>query len=595
MRLHFLAISVLALQFAPAQSPCRLVGLQSGALTSTTIWDVDTTTGAPSNPRTVDTFPDRPPGAIAFSPAGVLYGVSPGGGGVPASGKLYTIDVVSGNPTYVADLTVYLHVEGDIAFDHTTNTLYAVEGTGKFFTINTTNGVCNVIGNLPLDLPGGADYSGMAFDAAGECWVWSTFGTALRHVDKTNATVISTVTMSPSPGGSIGGMTFDPASGTPYLGGGTGSGGKISTVVLTSGAVTILGPATGMNGVRAVAFDPRECATVTGQGTGCVTSFASVHEVLSAANQDLAGVIVTGTSTTGGGYTVTAAAGAGFSVPANATFVALGDDDSAPVGTLGYWVGSNGWLATGPGNTTAPVPNVASFLNQPSAWITAWTDLDPSDPASGLVYYDEPSATVGRVTYDGVIGKGTFAPNSMQLTWDRLTGDWSIEYGAVSPANPQAWLTGYSPAGPNLDPGPTDLSALGTHHLTATDELPLMLTAIGRPVQGTVAVNFDVTTSHIGSSAILHFGIVGLQNPDLPLSFYGFPSDCILHASTDAIVGPTFLGNNNPQTWTALTLPAGPIFFSGLPFYCQAATLDNGPIGPGSRVSNGLKCVIGTL
>ena len=577
-----------------ATAQCRLVGVHSGGLTSTVLWDIHTTTGVPSNPRTVDTSPDRPPNAIAFSPAGVLYGVSPGGGGVPASGKLYTIDTVSGNPTWVANLTIYLTVEGDIAFDHTTGILYAVIGTGHLYTINTGNGVCTTVGNLPLDLPGGADYSGLAFDPAGELWVWSTFGTALRHIDKSNAAVLSTVTMSPSPGGSIGAMSFDPATGTAYLGGGTGGGGSTSTVNLTSGAVTIHGPATGMNGVPAIAFDPRECATVTNVGSGCTTTFASFYETLSASGQDLAGTIVNATWN-GNGYTITTQPGSGFTVPSNANWLWLNDDDSVAVGTLGFWVGSNGWMASGPGCTNAPVPNVAALLNQPAARVSAWTDLDPSGPATGLVYYDEPSATTGRATYDGVLGKGTWGYNYLQITWDRVSLDWSIEFGALAPTNLQDWLVGYSPAGPNLDPGAADVSTFGAppHTITATDTQPLTLTALGTPVQTTAATTVLMTTSNIDPAAVLHFGLIGLSNPNLGLSVFGFPNDCYLYAQPAAVIGPTILGNNAPLLWSPITLPAGPVFYSGFTFYCQSMTLDVNATGPGSRASNGLKCKIG--
>ena len=42
--------------------------------------------------------------------------------------------------------------------------LYAVDGLGLLFTINTSNGVCTTVGTLPQDLPGGADYSASSGD-----------------------------------------------------------------------------------------------------------------------------------------------------------------------------------------------------------------------------------------------------------------------------------------------------------------------------------------------------------------------------------------------------------------------------------------------
>src|SRR5207249_2558576 len=104
---------------ASAQTTCPLLGIDSATTTSSTLWDINTTTGAASNPRTVSGFPNRAPLCIDFSPSGVLYGVSLGGPGVPASGMLFTINPSSGATTFVANLTQYINVEGDIAFDPT--------------------------------------------------------------------------------------------------------------------------------------------------------------------------------------------------------------------------------------------------------------------------------------------------------------------------------------------------------------------------------------------------------------------------------------------------------------------------------------------
>src|SRR5712671_4103168 len=438
-------IALIATQLLPAlasaQTTCPLLGIDSATTTTSTLWDINTTTGAASNPRTVSGFPNRPPLCIGFSPSGVLYGVSLGGPGVPASGMVFTINPSTGACTFVANLTQFINVEGDIAFDPTTGILYAVDGVGPLFKINTVTGVCTSLGSLPLDLPGGADYSGLGFDSSGQLWVWSQFGQVLRKVDKSNATVQSTVPLSPSPGGSVGDLAFDPGSGKCFMGGNP-TGGILSSVSTNTGVVTPIGPTTGMAGVWSIAFDRRNCAQVGHQGNGCVTAFASFYEVQSAFTQDLAGMMVVGTFT-GSGHVITTVPGPGFSPPGGVAALTLGDDASVPAGTLGMWVGSNGWLALGPGNTTAPIPSVATFLNQPSPWLTAWTDLDPSNSAGGQVYYDEPSLGVGRATWNGVFGKGTTGPNSIQITWDLNTRNWSIEFGVLSLGNPQFWLTGY--------------------------------------------------------------------------------------------------------------------------------------------------------
>jgi len=59
-----------------------------------------TATGAASNPRTVG----NKVLAIAYSPSGTLYGVSPGfPSDVPAGGALFTINVNNGFATFVAN------------------------------------------------------------------------------------------------------------------------------------------------------------------------------------------------------------------------------------------------------------------------------------------------------------------------------------------------------------------------------------------------------------------------------------------------------------------------------------------------------------
>jgi hypothetical protein len=348
-----------------------------------------------------------------------------------------------------------------------------------------------------------------------------------------------------------------------------------------------------MAGVWSLTFDPNNCAKVAQQGNGCTTRFASVYEHLSQSAQDLSGLKVTGT-TVGANVIVTCVPGPGFTIPGGIAPVPLGDDTSVPVGTLGLWVGSNGWLALGPGNTVAPVPNIATFLNQPAAWLCAWTDLDPSNTAGGGVYYDEPSPGVGRATWNGVFGKGTLGPNWIQIIWDVVNRNWSIEYGAIATTNPQWWLTGYSPAGPSADPGPTDLSTLGGNPLTLDpfDTLPLGLVSIGRPVQGAFAVPFNATTTNIDPLAIMHLGIVGLVSPNLPLLGFGLPADCFLHASLDVISGPQLFPVGT-QTWTAINLPALPPSFSGFQFYLQGATFTSSGLGPTTRFSNGLRCTVG--
>jgi hypothetical protein len=582
---------------AAAQSTCPLLGIDSATTTTATLWDISTTTGAASNPRTVSGAPNRPPLCIDFAPSGVLYGVSLGAGGFPASGMLFTIDPTTGAATFVANLTQFVNVEGDIAIDPTTGILYAVDGIGPLFTIDTSTGVCTTIGSLPLDLPGGADYSGLAFDGSGQLWVWSQFGQVLRKVNKANAAIQATVPLAPNPGGGIGDVVFDPGTGRCFLGGNP-TGGILSEVNPATGVVTPIGSTAPMAGVFGLASRGSGCARANPVGSGCTKQFASFYELQAGAFQDLAGQQVIGTYT-GSGYVITTVPGPGITMPIGLAPLSLGDNTSVAAGTLGMWVGSNGWLALGPGNTTAPVPSIPALLNQPSPQLSAWTDLDPSSAGGGQVYYWEPSPTVGQATWLNVLGKNSVWPNTIQITWDLASRNWTIEFGTLSPFHPHAWLVGYSPAGPSADPGQSDISTFGgsPHSIALFDVLPLTLAAVGRPIQGLTAAPFTLVTTNIDPAAILHFGIVGLTGfapPGVPLSGFGLPADCYQLATVDIMSGPHPFPVGS-QTWTALTLPALPPSFSGLPFTCQSVTLTAAGLGPSTRVSNGIRCVVGPM
>ena len=71
-------------------------------------------------------------------------------------------------------------------FDPTTGILYSVDGGGHLFTINKSNGACTTVGDLSA-----GDYSAMAFNSAGELFLWNTFTNNLLKVNKSNAAVVS--------------------------------------------------------------------------------------------------------------------------------------------------------------------------------------------------------------------------------------------------------------------------------------------------------------------------------------------------------------------------------------------------------------------
>ncbi len=132
-------------------------------------------------------------------------------------------------------------------------------------------------------------------------------------------------------------------------------------------------------------------ASAVSQGTGCLASFASFRELFAtSAAFDLGGTSLTLTST-GTGYVVTPGGGVYNPVGslAPAVTLALTDDSQVAAGTMGLVVGSNGWVATGPGNSNSFVVSVPVMLGNPSTAFYSWHDMNPTLPGSGTVKYEE--------------------------------------------------------------------------------------------------------------------------------------------------------------------------------------------------------------
>jgi len=342
-------------------------------------------------------------------------------------------------------------------------------------------------------------------------------------------------------------------------------------------------------------------ATAVAQGAGCLAQLASFYELFAtSAAFDLSNNSITLTST-GTGYAVTLGGGTYNPVGSlsSATTLALLDDSSASAGTLGLEVCSNGWVASGPGNSTIWNVAVPLMLGNPSTGWYSWHDMNPSIAGSGQVKYEE-AGTQAQVTYDGVWdygGTSVADANNIQFQINTATGNVVICWGAMSTlgASGIGHLIGYSPSGASVDPGNADLSALTALVTYQTDAAPLSLAALGRPIQGPAAVNYDVTTGNIPASALLHVGIVGLTQPGVPLAIIGMPG-CFLNSSLDIITG-TVVAPPASVTWTAINLPALPPAFVGFEINAQGiifGTPMNPAFGMGALTSNGMKMTVGT-
>jgi len=340
-------------------------------------------------------------------------------------------------------------------------------------------------------------------------------------------------------------------------------------------------------------------------GQGCYNISDSVYEELDPVGMDLSGMMVTGMSlgAPGSGYLITTGPGPGGIAPGqNATALALGDDDQADTatvgGTLGLHVGSNCWIALGTGNSNGFTPSVVNFLNQPSAWITAWTDLEPNASASGQVWYEE-NGSVATVTYDGVFGWGTTSTNTVQFTYNATTGDFTIEFGALSTGNPENWVVGYSPAGPSTDGGGSDLSSLNNALISPTNIDALALSVAGAPISTpTSGSTLTYTVDNMreiapGTTLGLVILSTAAATPPIPLAIINAPGCDANIATLDLSIGLIGAGSSLSGTFA---LPPG--LPSGFNLYAQAVnliaqnSLPNGQNQRGLITSNGVRSFV---
>jgi PEP-CTERM motif len=180
--------------------------------------DVNQATAAVSNSRS--TIPGLV--GIEFGAGGTLYGLSSEAASSPNS--LYSIDPSDGSATLIGSTGLSNILEGDLAFDPTTNTLWGAYDLAtpnmNFFTLNTTTGAATFAFGLTASF---ADYSAMAFDGAGNLFVLNTQSStqdSLLKVDKTSGAVLDEILLTDSGNAANltnGGMDFDPVTGNMYV------------------------------------------------------------------------------------------------------------------------------------------------------------------------------------------------------------------------------------------------------------------------------------------------------------------------------------------------------------------------------------------
>ena len=186
------------------------------------LYDVNPKTGAATNPRDTvirDLFGGA--SGITSTSDGTVYGLGVFGS---QNASIYSIDPVTGASAFVAQTGLLNVNEGDLDFDPTTGSLYALQhienrdlsNSRDLLQIDIKTGKTTIIGPL-----GGSetDMSAMAFNDKGKLYVLDTSlnnSTRLLTVDKLTGKTLSSVPVS-SVLGVLAGMDFDPATGNLFV------------------------------------------------------------------------------------------------------------------------------------------------------------------------------------------------------------------------------------------------------------------------------------------------------------------------------------------------------------------------------------------
>jgi len=179
----------------------------------------------------------------------MLYGVTTWANG----NGLYSIDPNSGASDLIGATGLAQIVEGDVAYDHTTNQLFANYSdisTNNIYTINLNTGLATLVGPSEED-----DISGLAFDAAGRMWAVDTNTNGSRvldllEIDKTNGDVLSRNSLGVLQFSAVLGMDFNSITNELYMALGNGDFYSIDTGLATASFVDTLN----VSGTTGLAF-----------------------------------------------------------------------------------------------------------------------------------------------------------------------------------------------------------------------------------------------------------------------------------------------------------------------------------------------------
>ncbi|HZN39736.1 MAG TPA: discoidin domain-containing protein [Planctomycetota bacterium] len=361
---------------------------------------------------------------------------------------------------------------------------------------------------------------------------------------------------------------------------------------------------TGLSDVQFLAGAGSVVATNTTLGQGCIRAASSFYEFFSSsASFDLSNSAISMVYT-GSGYIVLPGMTAYVPPSGAATTLALTDDSDVSVAlsstfpyaggtTSSLRVCSNGFVSVAAGNGTAFTPDVATMLAAPQTAWWNWHDYNPAAAGSGQVKYEQIGG-IAYVTWDGVYdygGTSAANANTFQFQFETGTGFVHLVFGSLSTLG-NARLVGYSPGGPSIDPGNTDLSAAvpATFSIGAADILPLTLAGGSRPVIGN---SWTLNVTNVPATGTLGIDVFGLSDPNIPdLGFLGAPG-CGTRASLDLLNVWIVAGATHNYS---LLLPNSPALVN-LHVYTQALVLQPGvnTLLGGVITSNGIDGLIGDL
>lgn len=351
-------------------------------------------------------------------------------------------------------------------------------------------------------------------------------------------------------------------------------------------------------------------------GTGCITHYATMYELFNTpANFDLPNSALTFIPLGGGGYVATRT-GAWLpvgSVQSPATALSLADDGEVTQtftvgsfqGPVGPWpsitIVSNGVISELPAHPAGLAgggsPTNGTFLNAAPTAFYNLADWDPSvTTGGGNVWYEE-SASVTTITWENVPNWIATPPAAGVNTFQFQLYPSGIVTIAWSGANLSSFgnnggaLVGYSPGGVNLDPGSSDISAIGANGVVieGVDTPPLELSASTRPVLGTP---WNLSLANIPPSSFVGVDIFGAADPGInDLFFIGMPG-CPLRASLDVTNAWVVTGSTHSFGFLVPNVPS----LVGFNLFTTSAVFQLPGQNPfGAMTSNGVRGQLGSI